>query len=198
MGESNLTCRLRVKKLADKDDEKGHSQETAILPLKDCPDIDTETRLHWASEVMEHFGETSGSHTSIRSWDFIAAMDGSVESLPVPEVEDGLTDGYPTRFQIPPTFIDGVDNGEKVRRAEKFAMASLLYEIMTGRMPLEEVPDNEVRHRFINGDFPEDVVSLPNVLFILSGWSAAFSEELTRRGRPHSKITLFRRDSDRP
>ncbi len=56
--------------------------------------------------------------------------------------------------------------------------------IMTGRKPLEGLTDDEVRHRFINGDFPDDAAALPNVLFILSGWSAKFSQQLTRQGIP--------------
>ncbi|KAI4087367.1 MAG: hypothetical protein LQ339_008915 [Xanthoria mediterranea] len=69
-------------------------------------------------------------------------------------------------------------------------MASLLYEIMTGRKPLEGLTDEEVRHRFINGDFPDDAAALPNALFILSGWSAEFSKELTRRVKSQD-VTLF-------
>ena len=63
-------------------------------------------------------------------------------------------------------------------------MASLLYEIMSGRKPFEGLTDNEVQGRFINGEFPDDAVAFPNSLFILSGWSKEFSQELTRQGMP--------------
>ena len=68
-----------------------------------------------------------------------------------------------------------------------FAMASLLYEIMTGRKPLEGLTDAAVQLRFMKGEFPDDAAALPNMLFILSGWSAEFSHELTRRGT----VSLF-------
>jgi len=97
-------------------------------------------------------------------------------------LEGDLIEGYPARFQIPPSTLQGLDYEEKVRRTEMFAMASLLYEIMTGRKPLEGLTDDEVRHRFVDGDFPSDAAALPNVLFIFSGWSAEFSQKLARRG----------------
>lgn len=61
-------------------------------------------------------------------------------------------------------------------------MASLLYEIMSGKEPFQELTDDEVQRRFSNGDFPDDAASLPNSLFIYSGWSEEFSQELTKRG----------------
>ena len=183
MAPTELTCRLRVKNVEHNDGNSERPQEsTILLPLRDYPEIGTEMRTHWANEVIKHFGQTGGPHTSIRPWDFVARLDGSIESLPMPGLEGDLIEGYPVRFQIPLSTLNGLEHEEKVGRAERFAMASLLYEIMTGRKPLEELTDDEVRHRFINGDFPDDAAALPNVLFILSGWSAEFSQELTRRG----------------
>lgn len=183
MESSEVTCRIRVKKFEDNDDASGQPQEaTILLPLRDYPDVGTEIRTHWADEVIKHFGQTGEPLNSIRPWDFVAGLDGSIESLPMAELEGDLIEGYPARFQIPPSALHGLDHKEKVRRAEMFAMASLLYEIMTGRKPLEGLTDNEVQHRFMNGDFPEDVAAMPNLLFILSGWSAEFSQEITRRG----------------
>lgn len=46
---------------------------------------------------------------------------------------------YPVRFQIPPGTLRELDHHEKVRRAERFAMASLLYEILSGTKPFEEL-----------------------------------------------------------
>ena len=194
MTPAELTCRLQVKKVEDNDDS-GQPQEATILPLKDFPDVGTETRTRWANEVIKHFGQTEETYTSIRPWDFVAGLDGSIESLPVPGSGDNLIEGYPARFQIPPSTLQGLDDKEKVRRAEMFAMASLLYEIMTGRKPLEGLTDDEVRRRFVAGDFPDDTAALPNVLFILSGWSATFSQELTRRGIHDYR--RFSRASDR-
>ncbi|KAL8894401.1 MAG: hypothetical protein Q9192_004351 [Flavoplaca navasiana] len=190
MTPAKLTCRLRVKKAECSDDDSGQPQEAAILPLRDCPNIGTELRIRWANEMMKHFEQIGEPHTSIRPRDFIAGLDGSVESLQVLGSEDDRIDSYPARFQIPASTLNGLDRDEKVRRTELFAMASLLYEIMTGRKPLEGLTDEEVQHRFIDGDFPDDAAALPNSLFILSGWSAEFSQELTRRVKSQD-VTLF-------
>jgi hypothetical protein len=47
-----------------------------------------------------------------------------------------------------------------------FAMASLLYEIMSGTELFKKLTDEEVQRRFKNGDFPDDATSLSNSLFI--------------------------------
>jgi hypothetical protein len=62
-----------------------------------------------------------------------------------------------------------------------FALASLLYKIMSGTKPVEGLADEEVQRRFSNGDFPDDATSLPCSLYICSDWSKKFSQELTRR-----------------
>ena len=182
MASTELTCRIRVKKVEDNDGDGDKPQEATFLPLGEYSDVGTEIRVRWANEVMKHFEQSEKPHTSIRPWDFVAELDGSVQSLPMPGVEGDLIEGYPTHFQIPPSTLHSLNHGEKVKRAEMFAMASLLYEIMTGRKPLEGLTDDAVRHRFMNGEFPDDAAALPNTLFIFSGWSAEFSHELTRRG----------------
>lgn len=154
-------------------------QIQVLLPLGACHDARIETRKKWAMAVMEHFEEQT-EHTSIRPWDFVARLDGSVESLATPTSEDGLSEGYPACFQIPQGTLHGLETNEKIERAEKFAMASLLYEIMTSRKPFEELSDAEVQDRFTRGDFPVDAATLPLSLFILSGWSKEFSEEVAR------------------
>ncbi|KAI4147218.1 MAG: hypothetical protein LQ340_005656 [Diploschistes diacapsis] len=113
----------------------------------------------------------------------------------MPVSEDKLCKGYPARFQIPPSTLHGFDHEEKVRRMEMFAMASLLYEIMSGRKPFEGLTDKEVQHHFINGDFPDDAAALPNSAFILSGWSEEFSQELARQVKTQD-VSLFQATSE--
>ena len=74
--------------------------------------------------------------------------------------------------------LHGLETNEKAERAEKFAMVSLLYEIMTSSKPFLSV--DEVQKRFTKGDFPEDAATLPLSLFILSGWSKEFPQEVAR------------------
>ena len=190
-----LPCQIRIKKVEDHNDSNGKTQEAVTIALRDCPDIGIEIRTRWVTELMKHFGQTKKPHTSIRPWDFVAKLDGSLEPRTMPALVGGLCEGYPARFQIPPSTLHGLKEEEKVRRAEMFAMASLLYEIMSGREPFEGLADNEVQHRFMNGDIPDDAAALPNSPFILSGWSEEFSQELTRRGLPHCSRLLKASDN---
>ena len=59
-----------------------------------------------------------------------------------------------------------LDHNQKVKRAEMFAMASLLHEIISGMQPFEGLTDGEVQPRFSNGDFPDDAISLPYSLSV--------------------------------
>lgn len=56
-------------------------------------------------------------------------------------------------------------------------MASLFYEIFSGRKPFEDLTDNEVQDRFSNRKFPNRAVSLPYLIYIYSGWSEEFAQE---------------------
>ena len=161
MASAQLICQIRVRKA------------NSVFALKDCSDVRIETRTKWAHEVIKYFG---GSHERIRPWNLLARLDGSVESLALPASRGEV---YPARFQIPPGSLHELDRDAKVKRTEMFAMASLLYEIMSGRQPFEGLTDDEVQNRFSNGDFPSDAASLPNSLSIYSGWSEKFSQELT-------------------
>ncbi|KAL2040766.1 hypothetical protein N7G274_006224 [Stereocaulon virgatum] len=185
----HLSCRVRVSKLDNEDADTTLSEEPTVFALKDLPDVDIATRTKWAFEVMKYFNE---SKASLRSWDFLAKLDGSVESLAVPlsAGPSSADEVYPARFQIPPSCLQGLDNEQKIQRAEKFAMASLVYEIMSGVPPFEGLTDDEVQRRFRTGDFPPDAASLPNSLFIYSGWSDEFSQALNKRVKSEESSTL--------
>ena len=87
MAPANLTCRIRVEKAESNDGDNGQSQEVATFPLRDCPDIGIEIRTRWTTEVMKHFEQTGKPHTGIRPRDFVARLDGSIESLTMPVLE---------------------------------------------------------------------------------------------------------------
>jgi len=176
MAPAQLTCRIRVNKAEDYDADNEQPENSAFFDLKDCPEVGIEIRTQWAREVVKYFGVI---HNSVRPWDFLCRLDGSVKPLSTSAPEG---EAYPARFQIPPGTIRELHHHEKVRRAERFAMASLLYEILSGTKPFEELTDDEVQHRFSNAVFPDDAVCLPNSLMIYSGWSEEFSQELNKRG----------------
>ncbi len=149
---------------------------------------DINIRILWATEVIKHFAQDPRPHDSIRPWDFLAQIDGSVELLASPSSESNSDKVYPSRFQIPRTFLEGLNGEERVRRMETFAMASLLYEIMSGAHLFDGLPDDEVQLRFSKNEFPEDAVSLPYSLFILSGWSGHSPQEIERQCIPGYSI----------
>ena len=176
MAPAQLTCRIRVNKAENYDADTEQPENSAVFDLKDCPEVGIEIRAQWAHEVVKYFGVV---HNSIQPWDFLGRLDGSVKLLPMSAPEGEV---YPARFQIPPGTTRELDHHEKVRRAERFAMASLLYEILSGTKPFEELTDEEVQHRFSNAVFPDNAISLPNSLVIYSGWSEEFSQALSNRG----------------
>ena len=189
---SALTCRIRVKKTEKDEDDSSANRvdllpESALIPIRAYPDVGIELRTKWAQEIMKSFATTSDKpHRQIRPWDFIAMLDGSVKALAAvtspPRKNPSENVGYSARFQIPPRTLWGLDEAQKVHRAEMFAMASLLYEILSGTQIFEGLSDEEVQERFSKGEFPPDAVSLPNSLVIYSGWSEEFAQELAKRG----------------
>lgn len=183
MAQTVLTCRIRVEKAEEKNGAEGVDlPESAVVPLHDYPNAGIELQTKWAQEVMKTFA-TSNPHGYIRPWDFIATSDGSVKALAMePSRHPGQNAVYPARFQIPPRTLWGLDQAQKVQRAEMFAMASLLYMIFSGTQIFEDLSDDKVQDRFSNGVFPDDATSLPYSLFIYSGWSEEFAQELAKRG----------------
>lgn len=176
-------CRFRIQTAGNSNGDLN----PALCTLSEFPDVGTEVRSQWAREVMRIFDDEE-AHDRIRGWYFVAGLDGSVESRAIVQVGDGDHDNeeevqYPAHYQIPSSALQGLEPKHKVRKAEMFAMASLLYEIMSGTEPFEGLPDEEVRRRFSQGEFPEDASSLPSSLVIYSGWSEEFSQALTQQGR---------------
>lgn len=193
-----LPCRFRVKTPGNSNpDSSGQSSDLALCALREFPDgVGTETRSQWAGKVMRIFDEEE-SHDRIRGWDFVAGLDGSLESRAIVRVENGDDNNedevqYPARYQIPSSALEGLDPKHKVRKAELFAMASLLYEIMSGTEPFKGLSDEEVQRRFSQGEFPKDASSLPSSLVIYSGWSEEFSLALAKQGRSFRIPNSFR------
>jgi hypothetical protein len=52
-----------------------------------------------------------------------------------------------------------------------FALGSLLYEIISGRKPLENLSDEDVEHKYRSGEFPDEVLSMPLGNIILDCWN---------------------------
>lgn len=129
----------------------------------------------------------------IRDWDFILSLDGSVENVadnaspPSPSARV-----YPARYRIPSRIIERLSSDqEKVRRAELFALGSLLYHVFSSKEVLCDLDIGEngerIQSYFVKEAFPEDVWELPQAARILGYWCPGFSQDLcAARGNDES------------
>jgi len=181
MASEELTCRIRVQKPQR---DSGHSnppEKLAEFSVKDCPDIRIETRLKWAENIIDVISDTK-IREKIRPWDLLLHTDGTVSALPVPASKKSVAPVYPAPCRIPPSSLYGYKKQEMAKRAESFALGSLLYEIVTGKKPHEGLSDDEVQRKYSDGEFPKDVSRLKLGSTIYSAWSWEFMRELDRLG----------------
>ena len=121
-------------------------------------------KLQWVKGIVEAFSSSPSKVVSIRPFDILLHQDGSVEGLSLGTESQG---SYPSRFRIPPFKLHGLDEGEKVKRVEKFVLGSLLYEVITTNEPFEQLSDDEVQDHYSRGAFPDDVFSMAMAPYIL-------------------------------
>jgi serine/threonine protein kinase len=183
MTTEEVTCRVLVIKPHGSDEDASLTENSARVCLKDCPNVAVETRLLWARDVAKEFLACSKLYDAIRPWEFILNLDGTIECLALPPSDNHHDQVYPARFRIPSHTLLQLDQEEKNKRSEMFALGSLLYEIISGKKPFEELSDDEVQLRFSNGDFPGDITSLQLWPTVLSCWNLEFSKEIEKIGR---------------
>lgn len=168
----DVTYRIRVRSF--------HSDnEDHFVNMNEFSNGSEEVRKQWVEKITDHIWGSQGNSSlgSIRPWDFILDPDGSVESLPVSPIEGKSSGMYPAHYRIPPTSIDVLERQEQTDRQERFAFATLLYEIGSGKKPFEGLSSEEVQQRYGNAEFPDDVriLSPPLFIAILSLWSVEFA-----------------------
>jgi len=161
---SEVTCRVLVRKPLTADTGTTPSEKLAEFSLQNCPDIPIETRIKWATGVIAAVQAASETPERIRSWCLGLHLDGTVRPGLAP-VEGNV---YPAQFRIPANSLIGYSPRDAAKRAEFFALGSLLYEIETGQKPFEDLSDEEVQSKYSAGDFPEDVqyLKLGSLIFI--------------------------------
>lgn len=169
------------------DNDRAH-----LVNISAAPDVPQEVKARWIAAMTAHMWDAHGNWSpeasTIRPWKFIADLDGSVESLPPSDVvvvggEERSSSGmYPAHYRIPPRSIVALSPREQIARQERFAFASLLYEIWLQRRPFAQLSDEEAQQRYANAEFPDHVTALPAHLFVLvlSNWSVEFANS----GRP--------------
>ena len=167
-----MLCRILIKIPGEKDDS------LSLLRPRNVPDISDSTRKSWV-DCMKRFVESGTEYQHIRPLNFFLFLNGSVEIQPS---SDQTTPEHPpttyrSPYRIPPETITDLDSKEKVRRAELFALGSLIYEIYANEAPFESLRDSDVQARYRCAQFP-NVTHLPQWPIILSCWSVEFAREL--------------------
>ena len=179
MDSAPATCRIRVK-WPRSEASGGEPVTQSLQDIKSSPKLTDELRQKWIFNLIKSFSSTPTSATTIRPWDILLHDDGSVET-PSSEKEKPSSSLYPSRFRIPPATIHGLDEAEKVKRAERFALGSLLYEIITANEPFEQLcDDEEVQDRYARGEVPDDVFAMAMGPYILGCWSLEFEKEMEK------------------
>jgi hypothetical protein len=99
---------------------------------------------------------------------------------------------YPARFRIPEDDLIGLGREVKVKQREMFALGSLLYEIISGRKPLEHLSDDDVQRKYGNGEFPDDVLSMPLGHLILQCWDQSSMGNVEETGEDDTESSALR------
>ena len=175
MDREPTICRIRVR--WPRGAVPGEYVIRRLRDIKGLPNVTEILRQRWAEEIVKSFSSSPNLGSNIRPWDILLHQDGSVEAS---SLEKEGRSFYPSRFRIPPRNVLGLDERERVKRAEKFALGSLLYEIMTANKPFEELSDDEVQDHYSHGIFPDDVFSMAMGPYILGCWSLEFEKKMER------------------
>jgi len=159
--QNEVPCRVRVR------GDAGN-----LLTIADIPDIQEDLRRCWIVKCIKLIHRTPNTTTHIRPMAFILDLDGTVHA----ELEhiENQTGNYPARCRIPPSTISDLPLQERLWRAEKFALGTLLYEIITSHSPFEA--DDRVQAHYKAAEFPEDIeeMDLSFQCLLYSCWSAEF------------------------
>jgi len=101
-----------------------------------------------------------------------------------------LDSQYSAHFRIPPTTLHGLSEEECKKRAQRFAVGSLIYTVMAGKPPFEDLDEGLVQHNFENGVYPTETREYPLeiVIQILGFWSQEFVEQYIEHIAHHSKL----------
>lgn len=172
--ENSVTCRIRV---------QAHNADTEMHTLhpRDMPDIMAITRKSWVTGLQDYVTGLP-SHLEIRALDFQLSISGSVSvspqpMSPVPPLVTIHPSVYPSAYRIPPETISGLAAEEKVRRAELFALGSLIYEIYADEAPFASLLEQDIQAQFRQAHFP-NVTHLFRWPIILSCWSVEFARAI--------------------
>ena len=132
-----VLCRVLIKMPGEKD------ESLTLSRPRNVPDISDLTRKSWV-DGMKQFVESGTEYQHIRPLDFLIEVQPSSDQTP-PEPP---LNSYRSPYRIPPETITDLESNEKVRRAELFALGSLIYEIYANKAPFESLRDSDVQARY--------------------------------------------------
>lgn len=146
--------------------------------------IRSSQKLRWISQAAEavSFLHSAGIvHCDIGPHNFL--LDANLD-LKIADFSGSSLDGSPAmvcagvRYAMP-------DPQWKPRQPAKveedlFALGSTIYYIVTGKAPFEELPDDQVTERFLNGTFPDLTNLLCEEVIILCWHCKAYSAQAIR------------------
>lgn len=160
--KTDVPCDIQVK------DPNG-----SLLALSDIPNA---ARTELALKLIKHFHPPAENTTRIRPISLVLFTDGTMQTVPVHMVHSDNRPGtYPPWYRLPP-MRDNLSPQEQVWRAEKFALGTLLYEVLVGRRMFEGEPRGQIQQRYASATFPQLGGELPAWAhpLIYACWSAAF------------------------
>ncbi|KAH8659305.1 hypothetical protein BGZ60DRAFT_121902 [Tricladium varicosporioides] len=155
--------------------------------------VSLEIQVKWVNAISDMFSRHPGlgDDSSVRDWDLHLGFDGSVENVAPNTTSAGTAaKEYPLRYRLPKEISKNLSkNGEKVQRAELFALGSVLYHILSGKELLHDETGQGIEDRIVKGEFPDDLWTLSKSPRILGCFSPIFAKELlASRGRGKSLI----------
>jgi Interferon-induced 6-16 family len=168
IANDEVPCRVRVR-----------LNET-LLPVSNpiVFNIPHSIRECWVLNIIKFVHFTVGITTNIRPIDLILHTDGSVQASAVQEklAENDSANMYPAPYRIPPSTIMDLPLRERIWRAEKFALGTIIYEVLCGHTPFQfgNLADWEIQDRYRRAKFPIDVEDIDLHPLLYACWSAEF------------------------
>lgn len=156
-----------------------------------------EERAVWARSIIQDSSKvfSEDEHASFHPHplpDLVVVIKDDKTAQLLAQAHDGdpyqisnLDSHYSSRFRIPPATLLDLSDKEKEchERAQRFAIGSLLYTIMTGEEPFSDLLDDSlVQENFEKGIYPADTVKFPIEIAIpiLGCWSQEFAQHFNQ------------------
>lgn len=187
--------------ILSQDDSVMGTEASEKQTLLECPPMalpPPDTRLQWMNSISNLVLNREGlaEDCGVRDWDFILSLDGSVDNQAQNAATTLLpTRKYPARYQIPTAISDRLDSAQRrVRRAERFAMGTLLYQVQSGKLLFCDLGEDEteaIQSRFVKGEFPDDVWDFPVATRILACWCPSFGKDMLAAHSENSMFSAF-------